>query len=102
MTTMTPASSAPQATPEQVEELAGRLFNAGLNATDVFTIHMGVVLGLYKALDEHGPEDSTSLAKLTGLSERYVREWLQGQATTGLLVPDGQDVTKARFSLAPG
>jgi SAM-dependent methyltransferase len=85
-----------------VEELAGRLFTAGVQAADMFTVHLGVELGLYRAINEHGALDATTLAARTGLAERYVREWLQGQATTGLLVPDGDDVTTARFGLAPG
>jgi SAM-dependent methyltransferase len=85
-----------------VEELAGRLFSAGVQAADMFTVHLGVELGLYRALDEHGPQDSATLAARTGLAERYVREWAQGQAVTGLLVPDGDDVSTARFALAPG
>jgi ubiquinone/menaquinone biosynthesis C-methylase UbiE len=85
-----------------VEELAGRLFGSAVQAADMFTVHLGVELGLYRALDEHGPQDAATLAAHTGLAERYVREWAQGQAVTGLLVPDGDDVSTARFRLAPG
>jgi SAM-dependent methyltransferase len=106
-TTIEPAAD-PAADPgtdpgtDPVEALAGRLFSAGVQAADIFTVHLGVQLGLYRALDEHGPQDSATLAARTGLAERYVREWLQGQATAGLLVPDGDDVTTARFGLAAG
>jgi len=103
-TVETPATTNPSAdpVPDPVEALAGRLFAAGVQAADLFTVHLGVQLGLYRALDEHGPQDSAGLAATTGLAERYVREWLQGQATTGLLVPDGDNVTTAQFALASG
>jgi ubiquinone/menaquinone biosynthesis C-methylase UbiE len=40
---------------------------------------IGDQLGLYKALAEFGPLDSTGLADKTKLSERWVREWLYQQ-----------------------
>ena len=52
-------------------------------------IYLGHHLGLYKALDGAGPLDSAALAAKTGLHERWVREWLQGQAAAGLLDYDG-------------
>lgn len=52
-------------------------------------IYLGHHLGLYKALDGAGPLDSAALAARTGLHERWVREWLQGQAAAGLLDYDG-------------
>jgi 2-polyprenyl-3-methyl-5-hydroxy-6-metoxy-1,4-benzoquinol methylase len=99
--TATAETAAPEQ-PNPVEELAGRLFNAGVQAADLFTVHLGTQLGLYRAIDEHGPLTSAELAEHTGLAERYVREWLQGQATNGLVVPDSRDVSSARFRLAPG
>src|SRR3974377_631762 len=44
---------------------------------------LGDRLGLYRALAEFGPADSAKLARLTGLDERYVREWLANQAASG-------------------
>ena len=83
-------------------ELVSRIFAAGVAAADLFTIQLGLELGLYRALDDQGPADSATLAARTNLAERYVREWLQGQTTTGLTTADGPDVTTARFALAPG
>jgi 2-polyprenyl-3-methyl-5-hydroxy-6-metoxy-1,4-benzoquinol methylase len=60
-------------------------------------IYLGHHLGLYRALDGAGPLDSTALAARAGLHERWVREWLQGQAAAGLLDYDGE----GRFSLSP-
>lgn len=44
---------------------------------------IGEKLGLYKALAAGGPMTSADLAKLTGATERYVREWLNSQAAGG-------------------
>ena len=48
-------------------------------------IYLGDELGLYRALAGAGPQTSTSLAETTGLDERWLREWLRGQAAAGLL-----------------
>lgn len=52
-------------------------------------IYFGHQLGLYKALEGAGALSSEALAAKTGLSERWVREWLRGQAAAGLLDYDG-------------
>jgi 2-polyprenyl-3-methyl-5-hydroxy-6-metoxy-1,4-benzoquinol methylase len=48
-------------------------------------IYLGYHLGLYKALQDAGPITSETLAQKTGLHERWVREWLRGQAAARLL-----------------
>lgn len=52
-------------------------------------ISLGHHLGLYKALDGAGALTSEALAARTGLHERWLREWLRGQAAAGLLEYDG-------------
>jgi 2-polyprenyl-3-methyl-5-hydroxy-6-metoxy-1,4-benzoquinol methylase len=54
----------------------GATFNAAL-------IRIGDKLGLYKALAKGGPQTPAELAKSTGTTERYVREWLSAQAAGG-------------------
>jgi 2-polyprenyl-3-methyl-5-hydroxy-6-metoxy-1,4-benzoquinol methylase len=54
----------------------GAVFNAAL-------VRIGDKLGLYKALASGGPQTPAELAKRTGTSERYVREWLSAQAAGG-------------------
>ena len=54
----------------------GAVFNAAL-------VRIGDKLGLYKALASGGPQTSAELAKRTGTSERYIREWLSSQAAGG-------------------
>jgi SAM-dependent methyltransferase len=46
-------------------------------------IDIGNRLGLYKAMAGAGPLTSAELAQATGCAERYVREWLNGQAAGG-------------------
>lgn len=54
----------------------GAAFHAG-------NVVIGLKLGLYKALADGGPATSKELAERTNTSERYVREWLAGQAAGG-------------------
>jgi 2-polyprenyl-3-methyl-5-hydroxy-6-metoxy-1,4-benzoquinol methylase len=49
---------------------------------------LGDKLGLYKALAEGGPATSRDLARRTGTTERYVREWLSAQAAAGYVEYD--------------
>jgi SAM-dependent methyltransferase len=60
-------------------------------------IHLGDRLGLYGAMDGAGSLTSDELATRTGLHERWVREWLRGNAAAELLESsDGE-----RFELTP-
>jgi hypothetical protein len=71
--------------PKKVEEFAdkviGYLSGAGVSAL----VYLGDRLGLYRALKESGPSTSAELAAKAGLHERWVREWLHGQASAGLV-----------------
>jgi SAM-dependent methyltransferase len=58
---------------------------------------MGHHLGLYKALAQEALT-TTELAERTGTAERYVREWVRGQAAAGWVT---YDPTTARYSLTP-
>ena len=59
----------------------GATFSAAL-------IRIGDKLGLYKALAKFGPQTSAELAKATGTTERYIREWLSNQAAGGYVTYD--------------
>ncbi len=59
---------------------------------------MGDKLGLYKALAGAGPLTPVELARRTGVAERYVREWLNGQAAGGYVEYDG---TTGTYTLPP-
>jgi SAM-dependent methyltransferase len=52
---------------------------------------IGDRLGLYRAMTGAGAMTSKDLAKKTGTSERYVREWLGAQAAAGYITYDGDD-----------
>src|SRR5713226_10226677 len=68
--------------------LAERLFHDVVGALELFTVYLGERLGLYRALDRDGPATSSELAGRTGTAERYVREWLEHHAASGLLEVD--------------
>ena len=55
-------------------------------------IHLGHRLGLYEALDGAGPVTASELAAATGYHERWLLEWLRGQAAARLLVSDDGEV----------
>jgi 2-polyprenyl-3-methyl-5-hydroxy-6-metoxy-1,4-benzoquinol methylase len=58
--------------------------------------YVGDRLGLWAALAAAGPATSAELAAQTGLTERYLREWLAAQAAAGYLDHDA-----GRFTLSP-
>ena len=83
---------------ERRDALVERLFGATLGALDVLSVYLGVRLGLYRALADRGLSSSDELAEAAGLNERYVREWLEQQATTGILEVNEE----RRYTLPPG
>jgi 2-polyprenyl-3-methyl-5-hydroxy-6-metoxy-1,4-benzoquinol methylase len=88
----------------QRDALVNRLFEATLGAWDVLGVYLGDKLGLYRALAEGGSLTSGELAEATGTHERYVREWLEQQASSGILDVDdaGGDAGDRRYALPPG
>ncbi len=48
-------------------------------------VHLGDRLGLYKTMAGGGMMTSNEVAAAAGLHERFVREWLLGQAAAGLI-----------------
>jgi 2-polyprenyl-3-methyl-5-hydroxy-6-metoxy-1,4-benzoquinol methylase len=82
---------------EKLNQLLGKAvvdFGATFHAA---LVQVGDKLGLYKALAAGGPQTSTELAKRTGTTERYVREWLSNQAAGGYVTYDSK---AAKFSLS--
>jgi 2-polyprenyl-3-methyl-5-hydroxy-6-metoxy-1,4-benzoquinol methylase len=68
--------------------LTARLRRDMVGALELFTMYLGERLGLYRALAADGPATSAELAGRTGTTERYVREWLEHHAASGLLEVD--------------
>ncbi|QGG93772.1 class I SAM-dependent methyltransferase [Actinomarinicola tropica] len=60
-------------------------------------VHLGDRLGLYRTLRDAGPVTAAELAATTGYDERWVLEWLRGNAAAELL--DSADGTT--FALSP-
>ena len=67
------------------ERLAARISDATLAFHDVLTMYLGERLGLYEDLARHGPSTAPELAARTGTHARYVREWVEQQASAELL-----------------
>ncbi len=90
--------------PATPDELVERLFNATIAAMDLFSVYLGDRLGYYRALAEGGPATSSDLAQRTGTAERYVREWLEQQAATTILLCENPDADSSdrRFRLPDG
>jgi 2-polyprenyl-3-methyl-5-hydroxy-6-metoxy-1,4-benzoquinol methylase len=73
---------------DRTRALADRLFESEVRTLELYTIYLGERLGLYRALVEGGPASSAALAARTGTNERYIREWLEHHAASGLLAVD--------------
>ncbi|HIG40966.1 MAG: class I SAM-dependent methyltransferase [bacterium] len=54
-------------------------------------IQIGDRLGIYRTLDGAGPVTAKELAEKTQLQERWLLEWLRGQAAARILEYDGND-----------
>ena len=91
-------------TPERDTErdvFAKRCFESALGYFDIMSVYLGLRLGLYRALADRGPATSFELAERATIAERYAREWLEQQATRGILRAD-VSVDPPRFSFPPG
>ncbi|MFC5728077.1 MULTISPECIES: SAM-dependent methyltransferase [Nocardioides] len=86
---------------QAIEDLVGRIFMEGVGAFHLGTVYIGLKHGLFETLVERGPLTAEELSGSKGLDAWYVREWLQAEATAGLVVADDEDLTVARFTPAP-
>lgn len=77
-----------RSTTDQAAAFVGRLFEAALGTVDVLTVYIGDRLGLYVALRDEGSATPSELASRCSVNERYTREWLEQQTTTGILTVD--------------
>jgi SAM-dependent methyltransferase len=69
----------------RAQQFTGRVLTDTAAAATVVMAALGDRLGLFKQLAQAGPATSGELASRTGLSERYVREWLSGMRAAGYL-----------------
>jgi SAM-dependent methyltransferase len=83
---------------QKMNELIGRVVSdLGASLGSSLT-YLGQKLGLFKALANKGPMNSTELASATGTVERYVREWLINQSAGGYVE---YDPSTGRYSMTP-
>src|SRR5918995_4167277 len=81
---------------------ADTLFRSALGYFAILSIHLGARLGLYRELSEAEPMTSEELAQRAGIHERYAREWLEQQATAGILTAEVRENRPNRFRLPAG
>jgi SAM-dependent methyltransferase len=78
------------------------MFQSTLGFFDVFAVYLGDRLGLYRALAEAGSATASDLATRTSTDERYIREWLEQQAASGIVeVEDSGAASEARRYALP-
>ena len=83
---------------EKLNALVGKLVgDLGVSLAGA-SILLGDRLGLYKAMADGTPVTPSELARRAKLHERYVREWLCGQAASGYVDYDPEEDA---FSLSP-
>jgi 2-polyprenyl-3-methyl-5-hydroxy-6-metoxy-1,4-benzoquinol methylase len=86
---------------DERDAFAERLFGSALGFFDVLSTYLGLRLGLYETLAGSEGLTSGELAERAGIAERYAREWLEQQATRGILRAEVSEGS-ARFTLPPG
>ena len=82
----------------RMNEFLGKMINDLGAAASASLVLTGDKLGLYKTLAFEGPLNSEELARRTGTTERYIREWLAAQAASGYVEYDSE---KNRFWMTP-
>ncbi len=76
--------------PDKLNEFMGKAVADMGAAISAALVLIGDKLGLYKAMAGAGPLTPSELAKKTGTTERYVREWLNNQAAGGYVTYDSK------------
>jgi 2-polyprenyl-3-methyl-5-hydroxy-6-metoxy-1,4-benzoquinol methylase len=70
---------------QKLDVLAGRLLGDLSAGYGGVMVSLGDKLGLYRAMAGSGPLSSHEIARRSGCSERYVREWLNSQVAGGYI-----------------
>jgi 2-polyprenyl-3-methyl-5-hydroxy-6-metoxy-1,4-benzoquinol methylase len=83
--------------PEKLKKTAEHVFGMLGGAFVSAMIYLGDRMGLYQVMNGAGPLTSDELARKTGLHERWIREWLMGQAAADLISYRGE----GRFEMTP-
>ncbi|HEX4577105.1 MAG TPA: SAM-dependent methyltransferase, partial [Edaphobacter sp.] len=77
--------------PDALNAMLGRAVQDMGAALQAPLILIGDKLGLYRAMGDGAPVTPAELAKKTGTSERYVREWLNANAAGKLVEFDSKE-----------
>lgn len=85
--------TAPTINETRVEEFMGQLVGHMTGAAMCLGIWLGDELGIYRSMAGHEPLSADDVASLTGCQPRLVREWLDSQASGGLVIYDPVDDT---------
>ncbi len=83
---------------DKLQAFMGRAVGDMGAALHAVLVLLGDRLGLYKAMSDSRPVTPAELAKRTGTSERYVREWLNANAASGYVLYDAPSAT---YTLPP-
>ena len=86
------------------EALAERLIDNTTQALETLSVHLGLELGLYQALNDLGSATEVEIASATGVAPRYAREWLEQQAAAGYIACDdpASPLEQRRYRLPTG
>lgn len=98
------AADLPMTDEERRDALVGKLTADAIGALDLISVYLGDRLGLYRALAGDQGATPAQLAAAVGLHPRYVREWLEQQTVSGILVTENPDAPEdeRRYRLPPG
>lgn len=88
----------PTLDPARLEPLLGTMVSELGAAANAALVLIGDRLGLYRALARSGPQTAAGLSCVSGLHERYVREWLAAQAASGFVT---YDAAAGTFRMTP-
>ena len=81
---------------DDASAFAGRMFASTLGAFEMASVFLGERLGWYRSLAADGPATAAELGRRTNTDARYAREWLEQQATSGILTVDHASADGAR------
>ncbi len=86
----------------EAEEMTERILASVIATMETLTVSLGDMLGYYAIVRDHDGVTSGELAAAAGTAERYAREWLEQQATIGILhVADVTAAAKDRHYTLP-
>jgi len=74
--------------PDALKKFGFKVWTYKMGEQVSLMVHLGDRLGLYRTMRDQGPMTTDQVADAAGLHERFVREWLLGQAAAELITRD--------------